>query len=203
MKGCDTLFRTYFASRNENRYSTILTILGYATMPALAFLIGQSGGGAWLWIAYLLSEMILFGFNLLHYRAQVRQDRAAITEDHGLIHLSVKPDEAVEASRLVRRYADEHGIAKIKSYRTSQCLEEMAAYAEQSQKNASLEIQIMIRFFPDAARLMMIDNGRCIALDHDAETQALMLSNYDLIRKVAKEVKYQYIQDMNYTVIEI
>ena len=33
--------------------------------------------------------------------------------------------------------------------------------------------------------------------------QELMISNYDLIRKVAKEVKYQYIQDMNYTVIEI
>ncbi|MBO5496877.1 MAG: hypothetical protein J5967_05685 [Oscillospiraceae bacterium] len=62
---------------------------------------------------------------------------------------------------------------------------------------------VMLRFRPDAATLMMIDNGRCIALDQDTQMQELMISNYDLIRKVAKEVKYQYIQDMNYTVIEI
>ena len=57
----------------------------------------------------------------------------------------------------------------------------MAAYSQESQKIDSLQIQIMIRFRPHTAMLMMIDNGRCIALD----------------------VKYQYIQDMNYTVIEI
>ena len=133
----------------------------------------------------------------------MRADERERTEDHGLIHLSVMPDEAVEASRLVRRYADAHGIAREKSYRASLCLEEMVAYAQESQKNDSLQIQIMLRFRPDYAMLMMIDNGRCIALDQDAETQELMISNYDMIRKVAKQVKYQYIQDMNYTVIEI
>ena len=79
----------------------------------------------------------------------------------------------------------------------------MAAYSQESQKIDSLQIQIMIRFRPHTAMLMMIDNGRCIALDEDKETQELMISNYDLIRKVARDVKYQYIQDMNYTVIEI
>ena len=202
-KGCDTLFRSYFVNRSESRYSTVLTVVGYAAMPLLAFLIGLSGGGRWLWIAYLLAELIIFICNLLHYLSRVRRDTKEDVEDQGLIHLSVRPDEAVEASRLVRRYADAHGIDRIKSNRTSVCLEEMAAYSQESQKIDSLQIQIMIRFRPHTAMLMMIDNGRCIALDEDKETQELMISNYDLIRKVARDVKYQYIQDMNYTVIEI
>ena len=50
---------------------------------------------------------------------------------------------------------------------------------------------------------MMMDNGRCIALDEDKEQQKLVTNNYELIKKVATTVEYQYILDMNYTVVTL
>ena len=48
----------------------------------------------------------------------------------------------------------------------------------------------------------MLDDGRCIALDEDRETQELITDNYGLLRKLAKSVKYQYLLNMNYTEFE-
>ena len=52
----------------------------------------------------------------------------------------------------------------------------------------------------DGLLFMMLDDGRCISLDKNEETQKLITSNYGLLKKVAKSVEYQYVPDMNYTV---
>ena len=46
---------------------------------------------------------------------------------------------------------------------------------------------------------VMLDDGKCIMLDKNSETQKLTTNNYELIRKLAKSVEYQYILNMNYT----
>ena len=48
----------------------------------------------------------------------------------------------------------------------------------------------------------MLDDGRCIALDEDQETQKLITDNYGLLKKLAKSVRYQYLLNMNYTVFD-
>ena len=47
----------------------------------------------------------------------------------------------------------------------------------------------------------MIDDGQCIALDEDTETTRLITNNYGLMRKLAKSVEYQYVLNMNYTIL--
>ena len=47
---------------------------------------------------------------------------------------------------------------------------------------------------------MMLDDGECIALDKNEETQQLITDNYGLLKKLAKTVEYQYVLNMNYTV---
>lgn len=59
----------------------------------------------------------------------------------------------------------------------------------------------MVRFSPEDGVFNMLDNGRCIAFDEDAETQELITDNYALMKKVSRSVEYQYILDMNHTVI--
>jgi hypothetical protein len=78
----------------------------------------------------------------------------------------------------------------------------MAAYAVASQKRKDLNIQIMILFTENGARFAMLDDGRCIALDEDRETQELITDNYGLLKKLAKSVRYQYVLNMNYTLLE-
>lgn len=40
--------------------------------------------------------------------------------------------------------------------------------------------------------------GKCIAPDKDEEKNKLITNNYELMRKLANDVEYQYILNMNY-----
>ena len=63
-----------------------------------------------------------------------------------------------------------------------------------------VSVEIMVRFKgKDEAVFVAMDDGRCIALDKNEETDKLITNNYALMRKLAKSVEYQYILNMNYT----
>ena len=108
----------------------------------------------------------------------------------------------MEASRYILKWAEENGFSNRIAYRVGLCIEEMTAYAVASQKRKDLNIQIMILFTENGARFAMLDDGRCIALDEDRETQELITDNYGLLKKLAKSVRYQYVLNMNYTSLE-
>lgn len=76
------------------------------------------------------------------------------------------------------------------------------AYAVNSHESEEVTLQIMIRFLPDSAMLMIIDDGKCIFLDREAEKQKIITTNYGLLKKLSKSVKYQYILNLNYTVCQ-
>ena len=200
-KGINSQFRLYFSLRHDARFTTLLTIIGNATLPLFAFGLTKILPSAWLWAAYTLTELTLLSFNFAHYRKRLKKDSQELEDDIGLFYLTLKPDEAIEASREIRAYADEIGFEKRYSYRIALCIEEMAAYAKSSQKNGNINIQIIIRFQENGAIFMMLDDGKCIALDHVKETQELITSNYGLIKKLANTVEYQYLQNMNYSVL--
>ena len=54
----------------------------------------------------------------------------------------------------------------------------------------------------NGATFMMLDDGKCIVFDNDADLQEMTIDNYTLIKKVARRVEYQYLLNMNYTVIQ-
>ena len=43
------------------------------------------------------------------------------------------------------------------------------------------------------------EDGRCIALDRSETSGKLITDNYELLRKLAESIEYQYILNMNYT----
>ena len=51
----------------------------------------------------------------------------------------------------------------------------------------------------DEAVFVELDDGKCIALDKNELSQKLVTDNYELLRKLAKSVEYQYILNMNHT----
>jgi hypothetical protein len=77
-------------------------------------------------------------------------------ENSEILYLSVKPSEAVEASRMIRHYADEFGCPLRISYRVSLCMEEMVAYAADSEGNENIETQIVINLTPTEAIFTML-----------------------------------------------
>ena len=194
----DTLFRLYLTNRGDAKFSTGLTLMGYATLPFFAFVLTRFLPGPYLWLSYLFTEILIFSLNLWRYRTWLKKDQTSADPSARRLSLTVKPDEAVEASRQIRRWAMENGFMARIANRVSLCMEEMVAYAETAQKRRDMHIEIFILFTKGGARFTMLDDGRCIALDEAQETQKLITDNYGLLKKLAKSVRYQYILNMNY-----
>jgi len=65
-------------------------------------------------------------------------------------------------------------------------------------------IQITVRFSGDnEAVVIVLDDGECISFDKREEHQKMTADNYEVIRRIAKSVEYQYMLDLNYTTIRI
>ena len=137
--------------------------------------------------------------NQMKYSKKMNADIKTEENDVGLLFLSVEPDQAIEASRTVRRYAEEVGANMKVAYLSSLCLEEMVAYVVSSQKNENVKIEILIHFTKDGGKFIMLDDGKCISLDEDEDIRTLTTDNYTLLKRITKSMKYQYILNLNYT----
>lgn len=82
-------------------------------------------------------------------------------------------------------------------------MEEMVEYAVKSQNTLRIHIQIVINFFKEGARFVMLDDGRCINLDKKRSNGEIVTNNYELVKKVARSYKYQYLLNMNHTTLEL
>ena len=197
-RGFNSVFRLYCAGRGDSKFSSIMTIIGYATLPVFAFLLSRLDTPLF-WLAYLVTEFLLFFINAWHYAFGVKADMQTEVPEEAVLYLTVSPQDAIEASRCIRRYAEAHGYPERLAYRAALCMEEMAHYAVSANGGDSVRNQLMIKFLPGSCIFTIMDDGRCIMLDENEETKEL-ITNYSLIRKIAVSVNYQYILNLNYTV---
>lgn len=202
IKGYDAIFRLYFANRGNAKFSSVVTIAGSATMPLFAYIFGMLVNAEWLWFGYFMAEGLILIANVIKYKKIVSRD-VVVDKEIGRLYMTIMPDEAVEASRELRKYAKEKGVSDRIAYRLSLCVEEMIAYARTSQKNKDISVQVIIKFLKNEAVFLMIDDGECIALNEDKETKEIIMDNYELIKKVAHSIDYKYMLDMNHTMIKI
>ena len=198
--GLCTILRLYLSNRGDTKVVTTLVVIGNAALPAFAFLFSRFLPAPWIWLSYAVTHFLIALFSFLRYRHWVGKDKSEAESDAHVLYLSVEPKEAVEASREIRNYAFENRIDEKTAWRVALCMEEMAAYAVESQDKKEVLIQIMVRFKDDGAVFSMMDDGRCIALDKDVEKKELMIDNYSLLMKLCKTCEYQYILGMNFTV---
>lgn len=199
-KAIDEIFRLYFTNRRIYKFSTTLAIVGNATLPLFAFVFGHVFRAEMIFLSYLCTETIILIANLIRYFKLLHNDKKSRSENETDIYVTVSVNDAVECSRQIRAYANEHNVNKKYAFRTALCVEEMVAYAKATHDSEDVNIQVMIRFLKDSALLMIIDDGACIYLDKEEANERLVTTNYGLLKKVSSSVEYQYVLDMNYTV---
>ena len=202
-KGINTLFRLYFSNRKYVRFTTTLTVIGNATLPVFALAFSLLPQKALIWTAYVCSEAVMLIVFLVKYIIVVRGDIKERNKDATHIYLSVPPKLAIEASRRLRREADEAGINPRLANRLSLCMEEMVAYAAEAKQGEDIRIQIRIRVADGEGIFMMLDDGQCISLDTVEAKRERVVNNYEIIKRIAYSVQYQYVLNMNYTVLKI
>ena len=199
-KGINDLFRPYFTNRKDSKVATGMTILGNLSLPFFALLLSHILPAPFLWLAYLMTELLTCALGQIRYRWWAKKDREKNDSEGKELYVTVKPEEAVEASKMVRKYGIENGAEERIVYRMALCMEEMVAYAVKSQERDDIHIQVRMQFRPGEGAFFMLDDGKCISLNEDTETQELITDNYMLLKRVCKSVEYQYILNMNYTI---
>ena len=198
--GVCTIFRLYLSTRGDTKVATATVIAGNALLPVLAFAFSKFLSAPWIWFSYTVTNFLIAVFSFLRYRHWVRKDVKEAIDDTHTLYLSVDPKDAVEASREIRSYASENGFDEGIAWRVALCVEEMVAYAVNSQNKKEVLIQLMVHFREHGAVFTMMDDGRCIALDKNVTNKTMMIDNYTLLKKLCKTCEYQYILGMNFTV---
>lgn len=294
-RGFNFLLRLYLSNRKDIGFATTVTVFGSATLPVFAFLIASSGVPApFIFLAYTCTEVFVLAIYSARYSHWRLADRKEKTDDL-VLYMTVSKDDAAEAAEKVKAFADENGIDRSVSYKTSLCLEEMAAYVQRAELFSThnvdeiadsirkselaflippdLDVREMVEYLqetgvmdmfqpqpqltvedivkqiresdffsmlpPDTkpedfikelqesdlsymlgvqdlavetiirfkgknkALLITLDDGKCIALDKKVNNKELITDSYDLVKKIADNVEYQYILNMNYTRLSI
>jgi len=226
-KGSNVLIRMYLANRKDSDFATHITVAGYGLMLAVAFALSKLCPAPYIWLAYLINETVIVSVYSARFKWWRSKDKKAddADGDDPVLYLTVKPEQAIEASRALRKYADELGKSPRISYRVALCMEELVAYTKDMKEEIGWKlldgselklldgsdlksliddegVQIIVRFRGDnAATFVALDDGATIELDVDESKREITTNNYELLRRIATSVDYQYVLDMNYTTL--
>ena len=200
----NALLRLYLVNRKDAKYTAKTVLFTDLSLPVFAYILAKILPPPFIYVSYSLSFCLTFIFYYKRYLWWREQDRIQLenTPDEVVLYMSVDPENAVDASRELRKYADELGIDVKISYRIALCMEEMVAYAN-AVNDKGISVQVMIRFEgKDKATFVVMDNGKCIALDKmEDSARGIIMNNYVLLQKTAKSIEYQYVLDLNYTIL--
>lgn len=202
--GINDLFLLYLTNRKDTKFATILTFVGNASMILFAFVLMKTLPAPFIWLSYFVTECVLFIPSLVRYLCWKRKDENFLKENTEDIYLSLSVDSsnAIEVSRKIRNFAKENGISDRISYRVALCMEEMVVYTKSIKKTKKVFVQISIVFKgKNEAIFVIMDNGVRTDLDKHSENRSPTVDNYEIMRRIATDVKYQYILNMNYAIL--
>ena len=197
--GYSSIFRTYFSNTNNYSFATRVTLIGNLSIVAFAYGLYKFFPAPYVFLAETLTAAYVSLILIVKYFYFDIKNKNEELKNEKKLYLTVKHEDAIEASEYIKQYAKENGISDDIAYRVSLCMEEMVEYAVKSQKRFNLHTQIMISFNDGGAKFIMLDDGECIALNENEESKKLITNNYELLNKISKSHEYKYILNMNCT----
>lgn len=200
LSGINSIYRLYFVIKGHAKYTAILTLIVNTTLPLFAFALFKIFSPPHLWLAYTITAVLVFIPNTIKYIKSVKKDNNT-TDEGDTIYITVTPEDASNAAKDIEEYAKNEGYSPTIATNIATCLEKMVSSAVKSQNNLFLHLQIIITFFDNNAKFVMLDDGICIRLDEDEDKHDIISNNYANIKKIVKSYNYQYILNMNYTTL--
>ena len=200
--GINTLFRLFFSTRGLQKFSTTLTLAGNCAMPLSAYFLSTYCSASSIFFSYLIAAVIILCVNILRFRMLKSEDEKNEKGNKRRIYLSVEPESAIDASKMVQDYALENGYSLELANRARLCMEEMVAYSVRADRSKKVRNQIMFSFTDEDVLFTMLDDGACIIFDEDEEKREMITNNYALLKKVSKSMQYQYVLNLNHTMLK-
>ena len=220
--GMNAILRLYLTNKKDIKFLSLITIFSYLLLPLFAYLFYKTMPSPLVWLSSSVVAFITMSLYIVRYKhyeeigilsgldiendkiRKLSRNELKEYEDLGesinkrTLHLSVKPEEAMDASKFVINFAIDKGLSKIVANKMGLCIEEMIAYSTKSKKNKCVSNQINVRLYEDSGMIMMLDNGKEIPLNDDSQDN--VMDNYSFLKKIVKSYQYQYVLDMNHAV---
>lgn len=197
--GYGTIFRTYFSNTNNYSFATRVTLIGNLSMVVFAYCLYKFCPAPFVFLADAMTAAFVYIILLARYFYNDIKSKKDELENKKKLYLTVRREDAIEASKYIKHYASENGVSDDIAYRVSLCMEEMLEYAVKSQRRLNLHTQIMIGFKDNGAKFIMLDDGECITLNENEDSKKLITNNYELLNRISKSHEYKYILNMNCT----
>ena len=197
--GFNIIFRAYFASTNNYSFATRVTLIGNMSLVGFIYALYKLFPAPYIFLSEVMTAILLWLIFTIKYYYFDNLNKQKELKEEKKLYLTVNHEDAAEAAEYVKNFADENGIDNILSERVSECMKKMIEYSVKSQRRLNIHIQIMVSFNDKGAKLVILDDGKCISLDENKENKDLAKTDYSELNKISSSHEYKYLLNMNCT----
>lgn len=203
----------YYMTVHRHKIANMLSAVeGLVVVIPMAWALSQIWGINGIWIGFILAEVVSIGILYLKTRREIRAsdgkyDDMLLIEhsEPGVLYdvsLTGSKEDAAKVSSDARKILKNNGFSDNHALQIGIVLEEMVDHAHIN--NKKVNVDVMITETPDNAVISIRDNGAWFnPLEYvEAETQNL-IDGITLLKKIASEIKYNRVLNLNQTLIVI
>ena len=203
IKGINTILKGIMVNNKMQKSASVISLFDNAILPVvIACGLSYVDGGKYIWFGYLGASLIAMAFYVYNC-LKISKEESAYIKNNKVLYLSANNGTAAGLSEKVHQFLILNGISDIVANKTAMLLEEMAAYVKPKKKGVIPEIEVSLCLDDEGIHISFIDDGkRLIEMDQDMN-ELQIGNNYRVVRQVARDVTYQYLLDLNYTLIHI
>lgn len=225
LSGINSILRLYLTNKKDIKILSMITMCSYLLLPAFAYIFYKFFNPPMVWLSSSIVALIAMFFYIIRYKyhennALIRDVNYAEGEikydsnkkydynelkknmDERKLYLSIRPEDATEASKYIEKYIIGKGKPDVLANRMSLCIEEMIAYSKKAKNKKDVNNQITLSIHDNKGEILIFDDGEEIHLNDDRNIQDFMIDNYSFVKKIAKSYHYQYVLKMNHTLLE-
>ena len=176
--------------------------LKFDVILVLSLIEGTANAGISYLLAYLFASLIAlaaYGY----YCIKIKKEEDAIVRNNKVLFLSSNRNNATDLAETTEKFLVLNGISESVANKVGMCIEEMVVYARPEKKDGKVETEITVNADDEGIHIGFVDDGIKLT-EMEENTDLLEIgNNYRFVRSIAKEVTYQNILNLNYTLIHI
>lgn len=200
-KTSNNLFRNICIYCNKNKLSVVTVVLEnfFLLVPISLVLIEMFDYG--IFSAYSITSFIIFV--ILFYNVYIIYKKTISNEQKfSSVHFRFKSCLSNELSDKLLNFFKNNGIMSNKIYKLCLAIEELAYYSTSKIKRDSANIYLFVKMYTDYLIFFYLDDGIPTVFNKELTDTDLAIDNYNLIKKISNEFRYQNINGFNNFIIK-
>lgn len=200
-KTSNNLFRKICIYCNKNKLSVISVVFeNYLLLVPVAIVLCTLYDYG-IFCAYSVTSFIVFVVLLSNVYIIYKN---IITKEQNFksIHFRFESSSSIKLSNKLLYYFKNNNLMSNKIYKLCLAIEELAYYSTSKNKNKNPNIFIYVKMYADYLIFFYLDDGIPTIFNKELKATDLVIDNYNLIKKLSNEFRYQIINGFNNFIIK-